>query len=1329
MKKLLPLVLLLACMVLNAQQTDKCGSVTYLHAQQQSDPTLITRMQQIEQFTQNYVQNNPGANSRAVVTIPVVFHVVYSSSAQNISDAKCQAQIDQLNLDYARLNADAANTPSAFASLAANTNIQFCLAVRDPNGNSTTGVIHKSTTSTSFSTNDRVKYSAQGGDDAWPASSYLNIWTCNLSGGVLGYAQFPGGTAATDGVVVLYSSVGSVASPTTATPYNKGRTATHEVGHWLNLYHIWGDDGTSCSGSDNVNDTPNQSSENYGCPSYPHTDNCSASSPGVMFMNYMDYTDDGCMNMFTQGQSSRMNALFASGGARVGLLSSQGCVPLGPPCDLATGLNTTNVTANTATFNWTAVNGAASYTIQYRPVGTSTWLTGTSTTASYNAINLTQNTNYEWQVKTICSNGGSSQFTSSITFYTSGPPVANFRSDVTSTCTGAIKFTDLSTGAPTGWLWSFGDGTTSTSQNPTHLYITNGTFTVSLTVTNTYGTNTATTNNYITVSKPAAPTANDASRCGQGTVSLSVNTTDTIKWYANASDTAPLSISNPFVTPVLNSTTTYYAEQLLPSASLSVGPATNSSVGSGGYFNNNTDRYLIFTCTNACVLQSVRVYAQATQTTVIVLRDASGTILQSYTASLTAGANTVPLNFNIPVGTNLRLAVNGTANLYRNSAGAVFPYTLTNYISITGTNATAGYYYYFYNWQIKGPSCVSLRKAVNAVVSAGPTATSLVTNVTCNGGNNGSVAITPTGGTPTYTYLWSNGQTTAQLNNVSAGTYTVSITDATSCIGTATATVAQPTAISAGITTTSALCGQTNGAAMVAATGGNNASYTYLWSNSSTSASISNVAPGNYSVTVTDANSCTATATTIIGSSGTFTISTSLTDATCYGANNGSAMATVTGSGPYIYLWSNGETTATINNIPAGIYTITATDNAGCSGTQTAVVNQPAQIILTTNSTDAACGQSTGSANVTAAGGGNGYTYLWSNSTAAASINNVAPGTYTVVVTDANTCTASASATINQTAALTVNATAAYPLCAGDANGSMAVSISGGTTPYTYLWNTTATTAGLNNLAAGTYTVTITDANNCTALYTATLTEPNTLTATATVTDVHCYGDYTGEVNVTTTGGTPGYTYLWSNGEATTQISSVYAGNYTVTITDAHNCKATKAVTVSEPSTGISISITTNTAGQGASNGTANIDNLTGGTAPYTILWSNGQTTYSATGLAAGTYTVTVTDATGCIKSATVTVSEVTDIANIDTDLQFVIYPNPANTEITFAYNLQQAGTITIHNILGQTMYTEKLIQNSSSLKLNVNAFAGGVYYVELNSNGSTQVKQLIINR
>ncbi|MCW5907557.1 MAG: T9SS type A sorting domain-containing protein [Chitinophagales bacterium] len=411
-------VMLFAAATLNAQQNyHRCSTMEYLEEQLKADPTLAARMQEIEQHTQHFIQQNEDA-SRAVVTIPVVVHVVYNTAAQNISDAQINAQIAQLNADFARLNSDAGNTPSAFAGLAANTNIQFCLAQRDPSGNPTTGIVRKQTTVTSFSSNDAVKKSSQGGSDAWPASSYLNLWSCNLGGGLLGYAQFPGGAASTDGVVVLYSSVGSLAQPGTASPYHYGRTATHEVGHWLNLRHIWGDDNTACTGSDQVNDTPNQAGYTSGCPLFPKTDACSPSSPGVMFMNYMDYSYDGCMNMFTQGQSSRMNALFSTGGARVSLLSSNGCNAATPTtCAVPSGLATSNITTTAANISWSAVSGAVSYNVQFRAVGGSAWTSGNVTSTAATLSGLSAATAYEWQVQTVCASS-SSAFSSSATFTT-----------------------------------------------------------------------------------------------------------------------------------------------------------------------------------------------------------------------------------------------------------------------------------------------------------------------------------------------------------------------------------------------------------------------------------------------------------------------------------------------------------------------------------------------------------------------------------------------------------------------------------------------------------------------------------------------------------------------------------------------------------------------------------------------------------------------------------------------------------------------------------------------------------------------------------------------
>jgi len=237
--------------------------------------------------------------------IPVVVHVVYKTAAQNISDAQVKSQIEVLTTDFRKKNADVSTIPGAFAPLATDSRIAFELAKTDPAGNPTTGITRTATAVVAFTDNDAVKSAATGGHDAWPRDKYLNIWVCQLSGGLLGYAQFPGGPAATDGVVIRNTAFGNTG--TAAAPFNLGRTATHEVGHWLDLRHIWGDDGTGCAGSDFVADTPNQAGANTGVPAFPHV-SCGNGPNGDMFMNYMDYVDDAAMVMFSAGQVTRMQA-------------------------------------------------------------------------------------------------------------------------------------------------------------------------------------------------------------------------------------------------------------------------------------------------------------------------------------------------------------------------------------------------------------------------------------------------------------------------------------------------------------------------------------------------------------------------------------------------------------------------------------------------------------------------------------------------------------------------------------------------------------------------------------------------------------------------------------------------------------------------------------------------------------------------------------------------------------------------------------------------------------------------------------------------------------
>ncbi|MCB0560802.1 MAG: T9SS type A sorting domain-containing protein [Phaeodactylibacter sp.] len=305
-------------------QVRNCGAMEYLEQQIQDNPARALRLQAIDRHAEHVQQNAQRAVTGTIV-IPTVVHIVYRTSAENISDAQVQSQIDVLNEDFRRLNADAANTPSVFQGVAADAEIQFCLASVDPSGNATTGITRTVTTRTSFGTNDLVKSSSTGGKDAWPAGDYLNIWVCNIGGGILGYAQFPGGPAATDGVVNDYRYTGRYG--TAQAPFNLGRTATHEVGHWLNLRHIWGDG--NCNADDFVSDTPTAGGANYtGSPcTFPGPNSCNDGAGDLpdMFQNYMDYSDDGCMNLYTQGQKTRMRALFEPGGFRASLLNSNGC--------------------------------------------------------------------------------------------------------------------------------------------------------------------------------------------------------------------------------------------------------------------------------------------------------------------------------------------------------------------------------------------------------------------------------------------------------------------------------------------------------------------------------------------------------------------------------------------------------------------------------------------------------------------------------------------------------------------------------------------------------------------------------------------------------------------------------------------------------------------------------------------------------------------------------------------------------------------------------------------------------------------------------------------
>jgi hypothetical protein len=306
MKSSLLFVFLLIPFLIQAQHSDRCGFTAHQNYQKAKNPDLAQQIIKDENLLQQRIGDQSQARiTNAIYTIPVVVHILYKNNSQNVTDAQIRSQLDVLNEDFGRTNPDAASTPSGFINSASSTNFQFCLAIKDPSGNSTSGIERRQTTVTSFQADDDMKFFTSGGLDAWDVNKYMNIWVCDLANNVLGFGELPTSTHTnTYGVVIDYKAFGYKGS--SSFPYNLGRTCTHEISHCFRLLHVWGDDGGGCSGSDYVNDTPNQGDNTFGCVSYPALDGCTNSGAGIMFMNYMDYSDDACMNMFTKNQASRM---------------------------------------------------------------------------------------------------------------------------------------------------------------------------------------------------------------------------------------------------------------------------------------------------------------------------------------------------------------------------------------------------------------------------------------------------------------------------------------------------------------------------------------------------------------------------------------------------------------------------------------------------------------------------------------------------------------------------------------------------------------------------------------------------------------------------------------------------------------------------------------------------------------------------------------------------------------------------------------------------------------------------------------------------------------
>ncbi|WP_158651386.1 T9SS type A sorting domain-containing protein [Pseudotamlana carrageenivorans] len=809
--------------------------------------------------------------------------------------------------------------------------------------------------------------------------------------------------------------------------------------------------------------------------------------------------------------------------------------------------------------------------------------------------------------------------------------------------------------APYSYLWS-NSATTATIAG-----VSAGNYTVTITDANGCATNTS-----ATITEPAALVA-----------STTINNNVSCNGGSDGSATASTSGGTaPYSYLWSNSATT----------------ATIAGVSAGNYTVTITDANGCATNTSATIAEPAALVASTTINNNVSCNGGSdgsatasasgGTAPYSYlwsnSATTAAIAGVSAGNYTVTITDANGCATNTSATITE-PAALVASTTINNNVSCNGgsdgsatASASGGTAPYSYLWSnsattatIAGVSagnytvtitdangCAAITSATIAEPAALVASTTINNNVSCNGGSDGSATASASGGTAPYSYLWSNSATTATIAGVSAGNYTVTITDANGCATNTSATIAEPAALVASTTINNNVScnGGSDGSATASASGGT-APYSYLWSNSATTAAIAGVSAGNYTVTITDANGCAAITSATIAEPAALVASTTINNnVSCNGGSDGSATASASGgTAPYSYLWSNSATTATIAGVSAGNYTVTITDANGCAAITSATIAEPAALVAsTTINNNVSCnGGSDGSATASASGGTAPYSYLWSNSATTATIAGVSAGNYTVTITDANGCATNTSATIAEPAALVASTTINNNVsCNGGSDGSATASASGGTAPYSYLWSNSATTAAIAGVSAGNYTVTITDANGCAAITSATIAEPAALVASTTINNnVSCNGGSDGSATASASGGTAPYSYLWSNSATTATIAGVSAGNYTVTITDANGCATNTSATIAEPAALVaSTTINNNVSCNGGSDGSATAS-ASGGTAPYSYLWSNSATTATIAGVSAGNYTVTITDANGCASSSS---ESLTLINNLD---------------------------------------------------------------------------------
>ena len=955
-------------------------------------------------------------------------------------------------------------------------------------------------------------------------------------------------------------------------------------------------------------------------------------------------------------------------------------------------------------------------------------------------------------------NGCTNSATATVTGNTT-PPTATATPGGSLTCAVSTVQVAATTNAPNAtFAWSGPGGFTAATQNIN--VQTPGNYTVTITST----TNACTATAVATVAQNTTPPTATAAvsgplTCTTTTVQVAATTTApnaTFAWTGPGgfmAATQNINVQTPGnYTVTITSTANGCSATAVGTVVQNTTPPTATAVASGPLTCTTTTVQVAAT-TNApnatfawtgpggftAATQNINVQNPGTYT-VAITSTANGC---TATAAATVTQNTTPPTASIATPGNLNCnATSIQLNALASSQGNNFSYLWTtsngNILSGANTltptvNAAGSYNLLITNTQT---GCTA---TATTTVSQTPPVNASITNslaVSCNGGTNGSATAAATGGTGVYSYLWSSGANTATAANLSAGVYTVTITDANTCTGTASVTISQPAVLAANASATSQMAnGVNNGTATAAPTGGT-APYGYLWSNGGVTATITGLAPGAYTVTVTDSHACTAIQTVTVNSFNCNLVATvTASNVTCNGAMNGAATVTLTGgTQPITYLWSNGAVTASISGLTPGNYTVSITDASGCPAAGSVSITEPA--VLAANATaTAVTGSNTNDGTATAqpTGGTAPYTYLWNTGATTALITGLAPGAYSPTVTDAHGCTASQTVTVNGfNCTLATNTLVTSSTCPESANGSATAVTSGGSAPFTFLWSNGAATATAGNLSAGVYTVTVHDAASCVSTASATVISLDTIAPALSCpgsiflcgADIVTYPAPVASDNCALTtmpvlisGQASGSAF---NDGVTTQVFSV---------TDASGNTSTCSFSVTVfPTPDIIIDSTHQDVGDGGI-GSISVSGI-GGTGPYTFIWKRDGVFFSnnedLTGLQAGVYTLTMSDINGCqVTLSPITIDNIVGLHDPFLQPSIRIWPNPANAGIWLKSNnleVLSAGILSTQGQLVQTIATTNLQDFIA-----IDALPTGIYYLKIvDTTGKTWIAKLV---